>query len=381
MKAKVRQPDLARAINSAQRAIESKSVSPIFWHLLVEATKTGDLSITASGLERTITTSVPAIVLAPGAIAIPAKTISEFTSYLPDTEELLLTFENPKKLVLHVTCSRSHVDIKGIDSKDFILHEMTTTGADVVINIPARDLADGLQQLLPSVALKADFNAVLGGVHFDLSDEGLNLCACDSFRLARRLFTVPPLGKNCTATVPGHIASDIIKLATDKGNCQIAFFLGRQLLRFWIGDSVITSNTLHGLFPDYRAFLSRLEGHTRITVDSAELIQAARLAFAVCHGMNNAIETFFSDGEIHLKAQSDFGESHASVACEGNGNDAHYTVNGAYLIEAIEAAKAEKLVIGIGAPTDPMIFRNDEKGFIQLVMLMGGASSREEGDE
>src|SRR5690606_28289713 len=118
MKLSCTQENLARGLNIVSRAVSTRSTLPVLANVLL-ATDNGQLKLSATNLEIVITCWVGAKVEEAGAITVPARTLSDLVSALPQEQVNLHLDTNTQ--TLHVSCARTEANIRGIDYQEFPL--------------------------------------------------------------------------------------------------------------------------------------------------------------------------------------------------------------------------------------------------------------------
>ncbi|MHB9092924.1 MAG: DNA polymerase III subunit beta, partial [Chloroflexota bacterium] len=104
------QENLARGLSIVGRAVATRSTLPMASNILL-ASDGPRLKLAATNLEIGITTWVVGKVEEEGAVAVPARLLSEFIASLPaDHIELTLS---PRNRTLNVKCARYEANIRG----------------------------------------------------------------------------------------------------------------------------------------------------------------------------------------------------------------------------------------------------------------------------
>jgi DNA polymerase III sliding clamp (beta) subunit (PCNA family) len=86
MELKIGVQELARALARSQGIVEKKSTMPILSHVLLEATKTEGLHVSATDLDISVSSDHACEVLKEGKVAIPAKQLYEIVKALPEKD-------------------------------------------------------------------------------------------------------------------------------------------------------------------------------------------------------------------------------------------------------------------------------------------------------
>src|SRR4051812_6311426 len=108
------QENLAKGINIVSRAVPVKSPLPITTHILIE-TAPGGLKLSATNLDTTITTLVPASIEETGSITIPARLLKEFVVTLsPSTIS-----GHVEDSVLYLSSQKTKSKFNGVSAAEF----------------------------------------------------------------------------------------------------------------------------------------------------------------------------------------------------------------------------------------------------------------------
>ncbi|MEW1639241.1 MerR family transcriptional regulator [Streptomyces sp. NPDC093801] len=217
---------------------------------------------------------------------------------------------------------------------------------------------------VPAAALAAAFDTVrfaagtdpelpaLGGVLFDLDGPTLHLVATDRYRMAvAEVHTSGHEGPRTQVVVPSPLADAMRALLVDGTTALLTVDGDRVALE--AGDRQSAGRCPDHDFPDYRR-LVRLPQGRRALVD----VPAFRAAledgpFTAGEGRDG------SACDLSLLTVAD-GEA---VLCEdGDGNPDRVAVNRAYLLEALAAAAADRLLLELGVPTTPVALRHPDTG-------------------
>ncbi|GIW09193.1 MAG: hypothetical protein KatS3mg061_0250 [Dehalococcoidia bacterium] len=180
------QENLKRGLAVVGRAVASRSTLPITGNILL-ATDEGRLRLAATNLEIGITCWIGAKVEGEGAIAVPAKLLSEFVGVLPnDRIDLSLTGK-----VLRLKCARFEARINGQDADDFppvatwqtLVDSASRDGEVVTVTVEAEALQEAISQVVFAAATD-DSRPVLAGVLTQIGEEEITFAAADGFRLS-----------------------------------------------------------------------------------------------------------------------------------------------------------------------------------------------------
>ena len=162
------------------RAVSPRSTLPVLANVLV-ATDEGRLRLSATNLELGISCWIGAQIVEEGSITVPARTIADLVSMLPN-ETVALTL-NTKTQTLNVRCGSNSTDIKGIDAQEFPPMPVPELSEGVALNVA--DFKEMIQQVV-FAASTDEARPVLQGVLMNVNGSEVLLAATDGFRISVR---------------------------------------------------------------------------------------------------------------------------------------------------------------------------------------------------
>lgn len=155
--------------------------------------------------------------------------------------------------------------------------------------LPARTLAEAVEQVLPAAAIGGE-TPVLRGVFVELAADAITLTATDRYRLATRTLTARPAGTGA-ATVG---RADIERARTWlRAHGEVSLTIDDDGLLLTAVEDQYRCRTMDEQFPDYRLLLSGLEpARKRVVEKRAELLAAIEKAPAARFHLDSIGLTF-----------------------------------------------------------------------------------------
>jgi len=353
--------ELQEAVKIAENAVEPRTISPIYWYLLLRAEGSA-LTITGTGYEKTIRVNMSARIAQEGAITVPSKTFSDLIDNTPSDREVELVSEDDTKLTVRSSGTRSRFN--SFPSADFPMY--TCIGDDIAISLPFGILRHSLQHVSASVASAKMGMPALMGIHISLADGSLVLSSTDGFRASR--VSVPctvshdQSGGDYRAIIPVSTASAICKFPFDDDTDAIIYLNRKEnALEVVVGNDLdlgvrIKSQCISGIFPTIDSvFLS--EHTTSITLASGDLKLAINRAFAMARGVSNSISLHIKDDSLLMISSSDYGKSESILSGKVIG-EGSIMINGRYLADAIDSADSDMITIHIGDRKQVILITN-----------------------
>ena len=362
MKFRCERDTLADAIATAQRAVASRpGALPVLSGLRVAVTAAGKLELVGSDLELTIRVEAPAQAEGEGSAVVPARLFSDIVRRLEHEAVTMEVGEDDAR----IESGRANFALRTLPAADFPrLPEVSGAG----VRVEAGALGDALRQVVPA-ASKDDARPLLTGVLLTPSGGGLRLVATDSYRLAvRDLHGMTSfLSEGQEVLVAGRGLAEVQRLL---GSGEIEVVLGDREVVFRVGSTEITTRLIEGNFPDYQKLVPH--GYpNRLTVGRDVLRAAVERVRLVGQGRDSApIRLAMSAGGLELSAVAqDVGEAHESVEAKYEGSDLTVAFNSQFLLDGIDAAASDEVVIESIDPLKPAVMKATDSGdFLYLLM-------------
>lgn len=313
------------------------------------------IKVVATNLDVTVSTKVPANVTTQGTVYLPYGAFADRIKALPDG-------------AVAVTVEDTTATLKAGKAKFGLTVVVTDRFPNITLpkgdatSVKASSLTAAVKQVVPTASTDAARGAMTG-VLFEPTDEGLNLVATDSYRLAVRTLTGSGL-LSASAVVP---ASALSALHRTMGDADIAVRADEHAVAFSSSDTVVMARLLADPFPRYGALIPD-EFATRWTVDRQKFLEALRRAEVTLKGSSSPVRLALGD-ETALSASTS--EDDFSEAVEGKleGDAITFAVNPSYLRAGVEACTAETVTIGLNDPMKPVgLTAVADPGFRYIVM-------------
>jgi len=373
MKVTVLQENLARGLSTVSRAVSPRSTLPVLANVLI-ATDEGRLRLSATNLEMGITCWIGAKIEEEGSTTVPARTLADLVSTMPDPQ-VSLTLDT-RTQTLNVRSGSSTNDIKGIDAQEFP-------------PLPVPDFADAIQinvadfkEMIQQVAFAAstdEARPVLMGVLLKVEKESVIMAAADGFRLSVRTATLSsPAAQPLSAIIPARALSELARIASD-GEQMIQMVLpkGRGQVVFRVKDAELVSQLIDGTFPDYQQIIPR-SYKSRTLVSTASLLKACKQAEIFAREGSNVVRMNIKNsgelqpGEVEISAHSEeTGSNETIVEATVDGIPLLIAFNVKFLREVLEVIKTPNVAVETSAPNAPGVVKPvGEDGFIHVIMPM-----------
>ena len=360
MKFRCERDTLAEAISTAQRAVAVRSGAlPVLSGVHVTA-KDNSVELVGSDLDLTIRVRIPAQVETAGEAVVPAKLFDGLTTRL---KAGTVTFEVEGDDA-RISAGAARAGVRLLPADDF---PRVSDPEGVTVTVDAEPLSEALRQVIPA-ASRDDARPILTGVLLTATATGVRLVATDSYRLAvRDLAGVGMLSEGQRVLVGARGLNEVQRVFSS-GKIDVTF--GEREVRFASETRTVTTRLIEGEFPNYEQLIP--SGYpNRLTVSREALQSAVNRVRLVGQSKDTApIRLGMTSEGLELSAiAQDVGEAHESVEAKYEGTDVTVAFNSQFLLDGIDAAASDEVVIESIDPLKPAVMKATDSGdFLYLLM-------------
>ena len=267
---------LLRQLQTLSGVLSNSNTLPILDHFLFELAP-GELVMTASDLETTMSSKMEVRTDDTGAIAVPARMLLDILKAFPDIP-----------LTLKVDASTHAVELTSDAGK----YKLTGANADEFPQAPALEGASGVDMgastLVSAInrtlfaAGSDDLRPVMSGIFFELYADNVRFVATDAHRLVRYARTDASAPETSSFIVPKKPLNLLKNAASAAESVNISYTESNACFTF--DDVTIMCRLIEGKYPNYEAVIPK-DNPNRMTINrsSAAIRRAAIFANKTTH--------------------------------------------------------------------------------------------------
>lgn len=343
---------------------------PVLTHVLLSANES-NVECAATNLEIAIRGHLRAKVDVPGSFAVPAKTLFDFVSLLPDGQVEVELVGNE----LMVKSGTSRTKIKGTPSDEYPVIPPVEEKQNYAVSAEA--LREGIAKTAIAAA-KNDIRPELAGIFFGFFTDrysGLLLAATDSYRLAEHRVPVDQGTSPMRCIVPLRAAYELGRLislarAMDKETLVRISVGENQLAARYDGFELVT-RLVDGVYPDYAQIipssfktLALFPRDVMVNRIKAAGIFAAAGVGAVSFDVNASGQTI---GVSSTSTQ--MGEYSSEAEAEITGPENSVLLNHRYVLEGLQQMSGDAVAFKMNGSDTPCILQgNNDSAYLYIVM-------------
>ncbi len=363
MKLEILQENLNHGLSVVSKVLAAHPQISILSNVLLRTTE-GQLELTASNMETTISVVIGAKIEESGSFTVPGKTFVEIINGLAAGKVSLEVLEGS----MTVSSGKFKAKLNGSPADDFPKTPEIKKGSKWQID--SKTFQAAITKTIFCAALD-EGRAVLTGVLFEANKKGLTLAATDGFRLS--VVDLPIKGETDEVKfiLPAKALFEASRLLTEP-SFDLSFFSETNLVVFDLGDIKIYSRVIAGNYPDYEKIIPSIST-TKIVVSSDELLKTIRLASVFARDSANIVKLKIKSGKLKISAnapQVGENESEMDVQVEkGEDEDVVVAFNYRYFLDLLNGVGSCDLSAEFNGPLAAGVFKiPSEKTFLHIIM-------------
>jgi DNA polymerase-3 subunit beta len=323
--------------------INNSNTLPILDNFLFEL-KHSSLTVSASDLESTMSTTVNVESESEGKLAVPAK-------LLLDT---LKTFaEQPLTFVIE---PNNTIEISSNDGK----YALAYVNAD---EFPKPiDLKDSSQTIIPANILNSainktvfatgndDLRPVMSGVFFQFSTENLTFVATDAHKLVK--YTRLDLkANNTTEFIMPKKPLNLLKGILGSDNEDVSIEYNDSNAKFSFGNSILICRLIDGKYPNYEAVIPK-ENPNQLSIGRNQFLNSVRRVSIFSNKTTHQIRLKIAGAELNISAEDiDYSnKAEERLTCDYQGDDMQIGFNSRFLNEMLGNLESEEVKLEMSLP-------------------------------
>lgn len=335
---------LLKQLLAVNGASSSSTVLPILENFLFEI-KNGVLTVSATDLQTSMTTSLTVESKEDGKVAIPSKILLETLKTLPDQP---ISFSvDDKTFAIEISAGDGKYKLSGENGEDFPKIPVVENPSSV--SMPASVLSEAINKTLFAVS-SDELRPAMTGVYCQLSPEHTTFVATDAHKLVRyrRLDTKSEaaatfiLPKKALALLKSSLPSDDVSVAVEYNNTS-AFFK--------FGNINLVCRLIDERYPDYEAVIPT-NNPNKLVIDRTLFLNCLRRVVIFANKTTHQVRLKISGSELNISSEDiDFAnEAHERLSCQYEGEDMEIGFNAKFLIEMLNNLSGEEVLLEMSSP-------------------------------
>ncbi len=338
---------LNKAIQTVQKAINSKPNNPIFSGIHIQANN-NKLELQAMNPNMAIACTIEADIAEPGEILVSAKYLADLICKLPDET---LTLSNNKEMhTLKVSSGKSEYQLLLMNEEDFTKFPTFNAEKSIILE---NDIIKDLIKKTIFACSKDEARPLFTGILVEVQAGKITFVATNTHRLAIK--SIPyESAEDLSFIIPSKVLDIARNLTADISQEVIISLLENQIM-LTIDNVVIVSRLIEGKFPDYKRVIPPKFAITS-KINAKELAGAVeRIALFSRDGDYSIVKICVAHNELTITSSSpDVGAGREIISCSSEGDKLNVAFNSNYILDILKNLEAEEVILSMNTSLSPV---------------------------
>ncbi len=354
---------LLKQLQQISGVINANTVLPILEDFLFEIDK-NKLTVVATDLETVMRVQMEVEAKDTGRVCIPAKILIDSLKNIADQP---LTFNIDKNYSVEITSDNGKYKVMGENPDNFPKEPVADDTSSFTLSSAA--LVTAINKTLFAVS-SDDLRPAMTGVYFEMDKKGLQFVATDAHRLVRYKRKDVTCPKNDSLIVPKK-PLNLLKAALPVNEDELTVSYNSNHLFVKHGTTQMSCRLIDARFPDYKVVIPA-DNPYKLTVNKSDFQSALRRVSVFSNKSTNQVVLNISGSELQLAAQDvDFSfEGNERMKCSYDGEDLAIAFNAKFLIEMLNAAESDDVVVELSTPTKAGIIKPTEQDENEEMLML-----------
>jgi DNA polymerase-3 subunit beta len=357
---------LLKQLQAVNGASSSSTVLPILENFLFEI-KDGSLTISATDLQTSMTTSLPVESKEDGKVAVPSKILLETLKTLPDQPVAFSV--DAQTFAIEISAGDGKYKLSGENGEDFPRIPAVENASSV--SMPASVLAEAINKTIFAVS-NDDLRPAMTGVYCQLSPQNITFVATDAHKLVRYRRNDTKSDAAASFILPKK-ALTLLKasLGTDDSAVSLEYNSTSAFFRF--GNINLICRLIDERYPDYEAVIPQ-SNPNKLTLDRSQFLNSLRRVVIFANKTTHQVRLKINGSELNISSEDvDFSnEAHERLGCQYEGEDMEIGFNAKFLIEMLGNLEGDEVTLEMSTPNRAGLLipqtNNDNENVLMLVM-------------
>lgn len=323
--------------------INNSNTLPILDNFLFELNNS-ELTISASDLETTMSSTINVESDSSGSVAIPAKLLLDTLKTFPEQP---LTFIVEDNNTVEISSNHGKYALAYANGEEFpkaVALEnpsATTLSSDVLATAISKTIfAAGNDDLRP----------VMSGVFFQFSTDNLTFVATDAHKLVK--YTRSDVSANETAEfIMPKKPLNLLKGILAGSDEDVLIEYNDSNAKFTFDNSVLICRLIDGKYPNYEAVIPK-ENPNKLTIDRTQFLNSVKRVSIFSNKTTHQIRLKIAGAELNISAEDiDYSnKAEERLTCDYQGDDMQIGFNSRFLTEMLGNLSASEVQLEMSLP-------------------------------
>ena len=267
-----------------------------------------------------------------------------------------------------IKCEKSLFTIAGKSGEDF--SSLPVVEKSKFITISQFTLREIINQTIFSIS-DSEYNNVMTGELFEVSNNRLRVVAIDGHRIAIRNVELKNESEDVKVIVPGKALSYISKIVSGGVDDDVNIYFADNNILFEFDRTKVVSRLVEGEFFRIDNMLN-VDYQIKFTINKREFLDCLdRSSLLIKESDKKPIKLTIEDNMLYLKIDSLIGSMNEEIEIHKEGNNIIIGFNPKFLMDAIRAIEDDDITIYMNNTKSPCVIKDEEESYIYLILPMG----------
>jgi DNA polymerase-3 subunit beta len=335
---------LLKQLQAVNGASSSSTVLPILENFLFEI-KDGNLVISATDLQTSMTTSLAVESKEEGKVAVPAKILLETLKTLPD-QPIAFNIDD-HTFAIEISAGDGKYKLSGENGEDF--PKIPTVENASAVNISASVLSQAINKTLFAVS-NDELRPNMTGVFCQLNPDSVTFVATDGHKLVRYRRKDAKSVSSSSFILPKK-ALTLLKSSLPSEDVSVSIEYNSTSAFFRFGNINLVCRLIDERFPDYEAVIP-LNNPNKLTIERSLFLNCLRRVVIFANKTTHQVRLRINGSELNISSEDiDFSnEAHERLSCQYEGADMEIGFNAKFLIEMLNNLDGEEVLLEMSTP-------------------------------
>ena len=369
----VHRDDLLKAVNAQQNITSKKGSMAILSNLLLEAAD-NQLTCTGTDLEIGLKQTIPAEVIEPGSITLPAKKLFELARESGSAADIVIKEQDNAWVAIEA--GPSHYRLAGMDPQEF--PQFPPYNQDALISLDSEVLAEMIDKTSFSIALDKESVFSLTSALLQKYEEQekifLKMITSDGHRLTTMAREVDAKLSDMeipsSTLIPRRGIQEIRKFCENRDS--FLFSVEEKQVVLKSETSLLIIRLMKGDFPDFDSVIKNISHENEVQINRVRFLEGLKRMNLFTEDIFHAIKITLAENTMVLNSQhAEYGSATDSFVVDYTGNEVELAFNCRFFIETMQVMEGDVVKATIQNEKSPcMITSEQDDGFLSVIMPM-----------
>src|SRR5262245_15276368 len=357
MHAVVSKRDLGRILARCQGVADKKSTMPVLGNVLLEATKTNELSLAATDLYLGVSGTIAARIEKPGSVAVGARDLFERVKMMPEGN-IAIAQQPDGSVVIRAQGQARRYTLKGLPGSEFPTLPQPGEGSNSMV-LGTEVLAELIAKTHFSIAAD-DTRPHLNSALLQMEGHNVRMVTTDGHRLSKMEIQQPEHEATTSMLIPLKGIHELKRLcdeAKSDGTGVISVLQSGTNAFFRVPGLQLGIKLVEVQFPPYAQVIPQSTLH-QVPAPRALVADALKAVSLAANDRTGGVKVTLASNVMRFSSESpESGDGFDEVPIDYNGSDLTVGFNAHYLLQVLSSIDQEDVVLGVSGELDPATVR------------------------